>query len=1185
LTRHARKVSLQQLPLFDVLAPPAPLPELPPPAVDEASRRAARELETDLVLRAGAGTGKTHTLVAAVTHLVAGATRLGRVPAGEILVLTFSEKAAGELRERVRAAFAALAEKADPLLEQAVRRAGAARPSPAEWRAAATLAIAAPITTFHGHAAAILRRHAAAARLDPGFTILDEDEATVLFRARAEEALLAALDEDPALVAPLVRELDFARAPWARGRALVEHVIAVAEKLREEGRAPASLLAHDDRAEARSLREQAAAAYLAALDDLVAALAGKGSAGVRARHAELAGLRPQIHALGLLDLDLERDPAELPPLARAREVMKGGLGNDERNRARDRAREAEALLRRAHVAHRAAPLAAAFAGLVERALAAYQAAKESLGALDFADLVARALDLLERDPAAREAEAERHRAVLVDELQDTNDQQDRLVELVRRPGAPLLAVGDPKQSIYEFRGADVSVFGRVAARVQAGGGRVLALTESRRGLAPLTDLVNRLFARTLRGGAHDFEVAFDPAADALHPHRGGDGVCVELLGCPDAEREPQAVARRLRALLDAGTRPGDVAVLFRRFTHLERFLGELRACGVPHYVVNGRGFYEAQEVRDLVNALTLVGDPHDPVATLGVLRSPLCGLSDPALVALARAMGGRLRFAPLAAPDFVVPDELDEGERARLASLVALMTRLAAHADRLGAGGILRALLEETDLAAVLATTHHGEQRVANAWRLVALAAAHDAEGRGDRTTLARRLRAQAGRARSLAAPAQIVGERDDVVRVMTVHQAKGLEFPVVLVPECGATQREPSEPVVYDRAAGLGLRLRMASGERVPTPRAERAQALRLARAAAESARIFYVAATRARDRLILSGPPSPGQAPTWRREIDALLAEDARARELVVEIPFAAARPPAPAPAPPRIHSTPATELPPSASEPPARARLLVAPVTELADLAACPRRHHFLHDLALDEPPAFAPGDAPAQAVLRLGAAARGTLAHRLLETVDLAAHARAGGSASALRAAITALGESPDDPEVGAVAARVRAFLDAPFGRALCARAASVRREVPFAYAVERPGAPRLLVKGQMDLVLDEGDRLTVLDYKHSRPGDAPPGAYRLQLLTYAAAARAIWGRPARVGLVYLRAAEPAPVLLDLDDAALDGVAGELAALATTLARGRQLASHDGVPLERCQALRCGFIPQCHGSRSD
>src|SRR5262249_17461191 len=205
---------------------------------------------------------------------------------------------------------------------------------------------------------------------------------------------------------------------------------------------------------------------------------------------------------------------------------------------------------------------------------------------------------------------------------------------------------------------------------------------------------------------------------------------------------------------------------------------------------------------------------------------------------------------------------------------------LARHAARLGAGGTLEALIRATDLRAILATAYYGEQRVANLDALVSLAKAHDAAGQGDRQRFVRRLRGEAAREKSLAAPAQILGEDEDVVRVMTVHQAKGLEFPVVFVPEGGAAEREPGGSIVFDRSVGIGVKIRLRDGERVASTVARSAEDTLRARGQAESMRLFYVAATRARDLLVLSGEAERGRS--WRRELDDVLAHDQVARSL---------------------------------------------------------------------------------------------------------------------------------------------------------------------------------------------------------------------------------------------------------------------------------------------------------------
>jgi len=428
------------------------------------------------------------------------------------------------------------------------------------------------------------------------------------------------------------------------------------------------------------------------------------------------------------------------------------------------------------------------------------------------------------------------------------------------------------------------------------------------------------------------------------------------------------------------------------------------------------------------------------------------------------------------------------------------------------------------------------------------------------------------------------------VVRIMTVHQSKGLEFPVVVVPECGAPERDVAAAVVYDREAGLGFRLRVGS-QRLPSPRALRAEEVRRRRSRAESLRLFYVAATRARDLLILSGEPGKG----WRAEVDALLASDADASTLVRTVPATAtatatATPTATATATvtatDTVTATVSVPLPRLRPTPPP-ARLIVAPVTELADFALCPRRYHLRHEVGLSEFPTFLerPVDGAVEIIgpdeelvldaPSLDAAERGTLAHRLLERADFAAT-----DPGALLVLAAELGHDPDAPEVVWICRQVAAFLAGPFGRSLAARApGALSRELPFAFAIGQEGRTRLLVKGQMDLVVRDAEELTILDYKLVR--GVPADAYREQLLTYAAAARALW-QPARlrVGIVLLAEASPAPRLVDVVDADLDEAIARLAQTATALARARQKRSFDGRPLATCRALGCGYRVRCH-----
>ena len=421
-------------------------------------------------------------------------------------------------------------------------------------------------------------------------------------------------------------------------------------------------------------------------------------------------------------------------------------------------------------------------------------------------------------------------------------------------------------------------------------------------------------------------------------------------------------------------------------------------------------------MRDLGAALTLLSDPDDELALLTVLRSPLVALSDRTLVRVVAADKPPLRLAAVrrAAGALALP----EGERLRLGRWLSVHDRLTRALDRLGPGGALRTLIEATDLEAVLAAGFHGEQRLADLARLCELA---DRRRRGGRQRARLRARApgrdQRGRGR---APAQVLAENDDVVRVMTVHQSKGLEFGVVCVADCGAEEQMPRGRALYDRELGLAFRPHNPRTE-VPAKAASytRVRDHLIARAEAEALRLFYVAVTRARDLLVLSGERRNGRS--WRAHVDGLLAELGDEAPALLRVVTGQ---PAGTPAPPPTEEPLAVTLPElgrgaalgpreaalaadlahlsharqtvaRAAGPRPRPLGVVGSVTALADFQRCARRYRYHHELGLEEHPrpddaggddlgAPEPEPAPAGG---LGARGRGALAHRVLERLDL------------------------------------------------------------------------------------------------------------------------------------------------------------------------------------------------------
>jgi ATP-dependent exoDNAse (exonuclease V) beta subunit len=1131
--------------------------------------------ERDLVVQAGAGTGKTHALVTLYLHLVGGVTAAKRrTPPSKIAVVTFTDKAAGELKERLRGRLSSLVAhpRGEETLVAAARQLGVALPDGAHWLATLAQLGAAPVGTFHSFAGSLLRRHAAAAGVDPDFTLLDESEAAALAIEAAERAVLDALEASSAEAAELVAEYGYRGV--GRAARLVEHLVRLRAARAEEGRTAEGLDAAYTRARLDDDWAQARAALTAAVDALDRVELGNTSAD-RARE-----ICATLRAVELLPGCAARVTETLALLGR----LRGSKGELDAPKAALRA-AAERLVE-AEAGQRAAPLASALAALLGATERGYVASKRRAGVLDFTDLLVLARNLLRDDATVREATRARFDAVLVDEFQDTNPVQAELVELTA--GAPgergrRFVVGDRKQSIYEFRGADVGVFTRAAADLLARGGREELLRESRRSAPAVLRFNNALFARAMkaRGVAADWALSFEPGRDDLEPFRDElDGAGAELLtvgaqgekldAATARQREARAIAARI-ALLRAGGRAwGEIAILLRRFTALGQYLEALRVAQIPHYVVRGRGFWAAQEVRDLAAALALVDDPDDTLALVTVLRSPVVGVSDETLAQL--ALGRKLRAGALLGDDPL--ENLSVDERARLLDFRARFRALRRTADRLGPAACVRAVIDGADLAAVLATTREGEQRVANLERLVERARAFE-DGGGDLRAFVAWLK-RVGDSDD-AAMAQVVDERDDVVRVMTVHQAKGLEFPVVLVPACGGREPIESGAIRYDTDEGLGLRVQ--GGGHPPgwvhTPASRRVNDMRAARRAAESLRLFYVAATRARDLVIFSGERVRGGADSWRAHLEVVARE---LPELIRTVDGDALPPP------PRkkggvqfsLFGDAGAEkvLQHVAERPAPRTRSLTCAVTQLADFELCPRRYLQFHALGLAEHPAAAraasaEGDDPTLDPLR-----RGTLAHRLLERAPF-------GEEADLDALLRTEGYDPDEPAVAEVRSHVTRFLETAFARGLAGRA--LRRELPFLYAVPLPDGGHLYVKGQIDLVVLDPTGVTVIDYKHARAPSDNDGDddYRFQLEAYALAARRLYPRAPSVsaGLAFLKEADPSPrIALREAPAELDARLGRLGA---ELAAARAADEWRGLPLADCRALRCGYIYRCHG----
>ena len=856
----------------------------------------------NVLVAAGAGTGKTST----ITERCVGLVLDEKCPLDQVLMVTFTEAAAAEMRGRIRKSLRAETEKAAPGSEAADHL--------AEQIA---LLETAPISTLHSFCLDLVRRNFHALGLDPQFTVLDEQQTKPLVHAVLDalfERHYAGATASSAAVRELVRHYGngsddgirqlvtkihrHAQALAAPERWLVEQSAALSDpspnawrKNYIAGVAEWAQFWRDPVADFADASANAAAARTA-LDSLPksgATFAQCAAALEKIAAADNTGWERGTKTKIRKPLESFFDAADL--LAQI---------------ARD---DAAALTQdwnwtRHHLL--------ALLGLAREFTADFTQAKRELGGIDFADQEQLALRLLcdptgQPTPAAR-ACRERFRFVFVDECQDINAAQDAILRAVSREGAAAnrFLVGDVKQSIYRFRLADPRIFQDYQARWSAGQetgapaeGRVLALSENFRSRAALLNFINPLFRALMRPiiGGLDYAAAAElnfgnPAERAALALAAEDATRVELHvitkdsdggatdDTPDAaakprdlidlqttEREARLLARRLRELKDSGHRVwsreqnGFAPVEFRDMVVLMRgvagraeiFAKAFHQSGVPLHAARA-GFLDASEVADLLNLLRLLDNTLQDVPLLAVLRSPFVGLSADELVAVRLARrDGLLWFA------------LNRSQKSEVRSQEHVWRKIQTFREQYrrwrelirhsSLTHCLETALTETHYEALLLAGERGAERVANVRRLVDLARRFDPFRREG---LFRFLRFIAEQEESGVRHEPAAAISENAVRLMTIHSSKGLEFPVVALAGLGAkfNTRDLSADILLDDELGLCPKvLPPESRRRYPSAAHWRAAQREKRALLGEEMRLLYVALTRAKDTLILTG------------------------------------------------------------------------------------------------------------------------------------------------------------------------------------------------------------------------------------------------------------------------------------------------------------------------------------------
>ncbi len=1154
-------------------------------ALTEEQERAVTRRSQSLDLSAAAGSGKTSVLV---ERFVRAVHEDGVAPA-RILAMTFTERAAAELRARVRERFMALGD-----------RRGAQETETAY------------VSTVHGFCSRLLRGHALALALDPDFVVLDQPQADSL-RATALGRAMGELVSGPR--APEAVDL---AAAWGVDR-LTSSIGALHEELRSRGQRRPRLpyAPPPDRATAAA----AAAAVGHAAREAARELGDQVDRppGARVRSA----LRALEHAPALLATPAGRwDGA--PPLgvklaALALPSAHGALSGPACESYRQAVGAYARLCADYHGAHAL--------GLVDELLGrfgrTYQILKRDRGAVDFDDLELLARELLLNEPRVRDAWSERFDLIMVDEFQDTNPRQLDVLRALEREN--LFTVGDEFQSIYGFRHADSRLV-RAHRTELARRGASLALRLNFRGRPALLDVVNAAFGDRFGEG---FEPLHAGREDLLLPE--GEPP-VELLvtdmsgweaepwvseGLPPARpwrhAEARLLAQRVNELVARGeVTPGQVAVLVRASTDIPVYERALEEQGLATLAAGGGGYWSGQQVEDLLACLRVLANPLDELALYGTLACPIVGLSSDALALIAaggRGRGGPWRVlaetfcaSPHAAPSPPAGDlaTSDDGEAldARLTpvdrqALARFCPWLACERDGLGrhsVADVLLRILRHSGYVEHVLGLRWGERRLANVHKLLRLAREFEAsQGRDLRGFLDMAARSARGPGREPDAPVADADVR--AVRLMTIHAAKGLEWDVVAVADLGRRARVEVPDVLVD-GERVGLRLPTMDGSE--PLRAMQYEALRAElkqRQAAEEERVLYVAMTRARERLLLSGaielecwprPESAAAAPlSW---LGPALAQDvptgldvgdadqvrhppnaghvrvrwrvstpARVGDVLLRR-SGAREPVAPAAVLPtaRVALTPGREHPAGLGEggvEPREGATGSLSYTAIAEHERCGYRYYLERVLGLPPDQAGAPGGGDA-----LGGRVRGALVHRLLEQVDFR-RSQAPEPAQIARIG-RELGLGLNETQLSDIGALTAAVAGTELG-ARVAAAPRIYREHPFAFALG-PDLP--LLTGVVDVMAHElGGTVLILDYKSDRVADVAldelvERVYLVQRHVYALAA--LHAGALRVDVIHWFLERPAePVGASFDQADAGSLGAELMVRMAPLIEGR------------------------------
>jgi ATP-dependent exoDNAse (exonuclease V) beta subunit len=845
---------------------------------DELARdRIRASLDESLIVEAAAGTGKTTELVGRIVNTL----RTGRTTISRIVAVTFTRKAAGELRLRLR-------------IE--LDRARTATKAPAELRnlehALARLEEA-RIGTIHSFCTELLRQRPVEARIAPGFQELDENQAPRLYRRAFDKWIQQALQQMPD---GLRRALSRTGFDSTSEDSPLDRIRSAGWSLIEWRDFPRSWRREDFQAKEEIDRIIPEISELAGMTATCTVASHPVRFHLRcvtdfmARLKRTEQIRPRDYdELESLLIQLARSLRQNPN--KGQKKFSPQYSRDDVLAAKERLQTTLADFQRSADADLAALLQAELRAVVEH----YEELKARSGRLDFVDLLIRARNLLRENGEVRYFMQDQFTHIFVDEFQDTDPVQAEILVLlaaddpnetdwrkVRPKPGKLFLVGDPKQSIYRFRRADIIMYQELCARLHDKGVATVYLSSSFRSVRPIQDAVNAAFAPEMTGDTATGQPAYVPLEEVV-PASDQPAVIALPVPFPYGVRAlsneaidkclPDAIAGFVEWLIrESGWKVRDplsnepvpiasehVAILFRRFmswgTDVTRdYVHALEARNIPHLLWGARSFHQREEIETVRAALNAIEWPDDDLSVYATLRGSLFAISDNLLLRYRNRVGSFHPFHP-------IPTDI-ELDFSPITEALAVMADLHRRRNRRSIVETINSLLEAPRAHAGFALRPSGNQVLANVYRVCDLARAYEAGDGYSFRGFVEQLNEQSEREDSSEAP--VLEEGTEGVRIMTLHTAKGLEFPVVILADMTAklATNSPDKYVsVSDRLAAVRL-MGCSPWDLLDHEQEEHE------RDVAEGVRIAYVAATRARDLLVVSAV-GDGQREGWLRPL----------------------------------------------------------------------------------------------------------------------------------------------------------------------------------------------------------------------------------------------------------------------------------------------------------------------------